>query len=111
VAQQGRTSILILDLADRSCPDEHRASLSALVRECLSPGAADIHLSTALRPDMRVPSPDCVVLRPSLSTPASQVLPSVRRQWADVPVLGLLCVQHSHAAWTTSCCVRSAKRS
>jgi DNA-binding NtrC family response regulator len=98
VAQQGRTSILILDLADRSCPDEHRASLSALVRECLSPGAADIHLSTALRPDMRVPSPDCVVLRPSLSTPASQVLPSVRRQWADVPVLGLLCVQHSHAA-------------
>jgi DNA-binding NtrC family response regulator len=97
VAQQVRTSILILDLADRSCPDEHRASLSGLVRECLSPSAADIHVSTALGVERHRPSPDCVLLRPSLATPASAVLPSLRRQWADVPVLGLLCVQHSHA--------------
>ena len=98
VAQQVRTSILILDLADGCCPDEHHASLSALVRESLSPGDADIHLFTAPCPDNRVPSPDCVLLRPSLLMPASKVLPSLRRQWAHVPVLGLFCVQHSHAS-------------
>ena len=38
VAQQVRTSILILDLADRCCPDEHHASLSALVLLAASKG-------------------------------------------------------------------------
>ena len=90
--------ILILDLADRACPDEHHSSLSALVRECLAPDAADIHLTTiAPRLGGGAPSPDCVLLRPSFSTPAAHVLPSLRRQWSHVPVLGLLCTQYSHA--------------
>ena len=97
--------ILILDLADRSCPGDQHTSLSGLVRGCLAPDEVTIHVTRALGGDHEVPTPDCVVLRPSHAMPVSSALPSVRRRWADVPVLGLLCAQqddgHVSHAFTT----------
>jgi len=93
-----RREVLILDLGDGSCPREHHDSLSGLVQECLAPGDAGIHLSTALRADRRLPTPDCVLLRPSPSVSASEALLELRRQWARVPVLGLLCARQDHAS-------------
>jgi len=93
-----RRQVLILDLGDGSCPREHHDSLSGLVQECLVPGDTGIHLSTTLLPDSRLPVPDCVLLRPSASISASEALLELRRQWAYVPVLGLLCARQSHVS-------------
>ena len=93
--------IVIVDLADRACHGDHHASLPALVRDSLSPAEVRIHVAHELHHD-RLPSPDCVVLRPSRSVPLSEALPSVRRQWAQVPVLGLLCMQQSEGNVSTA---------
>ena len=89
--------ILILDLADQPCPGDHQHSLTALVQQCLPQGDFGIQISTMLALDDRVPSPACVLLRPLPSMPVSEVLPSLRRRWARVPVLGLLCSEQMHA--------------
>ena len=86
--------ILIVDLADRACPGDQHASLPALVRDSLAPGEVRIHVAHGLHHPQR-PSPDCVVLRPSLSMPVSSALSSLRQQWARVPILGLLCMQQN----------------
>ena len=86
--------ILIVDLADRACPADQHASLPALVRDSLAPAQVRIHVTHVLHHHQR-PSPDCVVLRPSVSMPVSKALSSLRQQWAQVPILGLLCMQQS----------------
>ena len=85
--------ILILDLADKARPDDDHPSLPDLVRGC-SPRETGIHVSHALDRSDHGPSPDCVVLRPSAAMPVSTALSSLRRRWAKVPVLGLLCASH-----------------
>jgi DNA-binding NtrC family response regulator len=87
-----RREILILDLADQACPGDDHVSLPELVRGC-SPREVGIHVSHGLDRDAGGPSPDCVVLRPSLAMPVGRALTSLRRHWAKVPVLGLLCPQ------------------
>ena len=93
--------ILIVDLADQACHGDHHASLPALVRDSLSPAEVRIHVAHGLH-NGPLPSPDCVVLRPSHSVPLSEALPSLRRQWAQVPVLGLLCMQQSEGNVSTA---------
>ena len=93
--------IVIVDLADRACHGDHHASLPALVRDSLSPAEVRIHVAHGLHHE-RLPSPDCVVLRPSHSVPLSDALHSLRRQWAQVPVLGLLCMQQSEGNVSTA---------
>jgi DNA-binding NtrC family response regulator len=85
-----RPRILILDLADQACPVDGHVPLPELLRTC-APGEAGIHVSHALDRHVRLPSPDCVVLRPSSEMPVDRALSSLRRHWANVPVLGLLC--------------------
>jgi DNA-binding NtrC family response regulator len=92
-----RPHILILDLANQSCPGDHQHSLPALVQQCLPEGNIGIQVSTILALNDRAPGPECVLLRPSPSMPVSEVLPSLRRHWARIPVLGLLCGEQSHA--------------
>jgi DNA-binding NtrC family response regulator len=87
-----RRQILVLDLAEQACPDDHHVSLPELVRAC-SPRSVGIRVSHVLDRDAQVLSPDCVVLRPSRAMPVGGALARLRRQWAKVPVLGLLCVQ------------------
>ena len=88
-----RPQILILDLADQACPVDGHVLLPDLVRGC-SPDEVRVHVSRQLERSAGVPSPDCVVLRPSIATPVSRTLSWLRSQWAKVPVLGLLCTQH-----------------
>jgi DNA-binding NtrC family response regulator len=93
VTAMQRPQILILDLADQACPVDGHVPLPDLVRGC-SPDDVGVHVSRQLERSAGVPSPDCIVLRPSMATPVSRTLPWLRRQWAKVPVLGLLCTQH-----------------
>jgi DNA-binding NtrC family response regulator len=87
-----RPQILIVDLADQACPVDGDVSLPELVRDC-SPHEVGIHVSHQLERGGCVLAPDCVVLRPSVATPVGSALAWLRRQWAKVPVLGLLCPQ------------------
>ncbi|WP_447979255.1 sigma 54-interacting transcriptional regulator [Candidatus Nitrospira bockiana] len=90
--------ILILDLGNQGCRGSRHDSLTTLVRYCLSPRDVQVHRAEALVLHDRIPRPDCVLLRPSPSTPVSDVVLSVKRRWVRVPILGLLCGEQNPAS-------------
>ena len=88
-----RNHIVILDLASQAGPPEANLHLGTMLQRCMADEDIHFHHSTTTILPALPRHPDLVLLRPSNAMPISSVLPSLRKQWAHVPILGLFCAE------------------
>jgi DNA-binding NtrC family response regulator len=83
--------LLIIDLDPNSCPADNCGRLAKRIQDFLPALKIDIQIAACFPSETISFSPDLILLRPSFTGNPPGVIPSLRRRWNSVPILGLFC--------------------
>ena len=97
--------ILIMDRDPHACPEDHCGRLATLLHGLASASAIRMQTVTGLPSETLSPSPDLILLRPSVTEDLPDLVQCLRGRGSPVPGLGLFCIgKDTPAVVLQACC-------